>query len=362
MDLKISMFDRDSAPEFVRQTKAEPSNVSSCTPQTKRKQDQARAHSSDASDPARLLFPPSAVKAALPRDRSDTSLSITTEMSHSSISSSLFNDGAPVDAQRKSPRGPKSDSPVAARQTRSQGKVASMENALPVRGSSLSPPLVHHLPQNRRASPTLQAPPGFSQTSMSSAAAVPAALSYRNAVSAASNGYIINPAPRGVPGAPPVGNGYGPPIPPYVNDAQLGVQSMPYGYPLPVSPVPMGAHTVLPPAVGTDGALVNGVLPAPYLNAYAGVPNRMEPMQHAYLNAQTGGEHMMQQMRPMPFPSMPSAMPPARELSASPPKRVRKDGTSNSSASVPSGSGGGSGNSSSSSLDGSNNNKASRKK
>ena len=383
MDLRISMFNRDSAPDFVRQTKAEPSNVSSCTPQTKRKQDQAhvqaqRRHDGavgDVPDPAaRLLFPSSAVKSALPRDRSDTSLSLTAEMSHSSISSNLFSDnGASVELQRGSPRGSKNDSPVAARQTRSQGKGTSAEKAFPVRSTSTSPPYgqpmlpVQHLPERGAVSPPLQVPPGFLPHSMAPVVQVPATLSYRNAASAA-NGYIINhPAPRGAPVAPAaVGNGYVSTAPPFVaNDVQPGIHSLPYGYPVSIPPVPMSAHSVVLPGSGLTGSPRNGVVPAPYANGFSHVPGGMEPLPNGYLPAQPMSEYGMQQTRPMPFPSMPTVMPPARGLSASPPKRLRKDPSSGTAAAAPgTGVGGGnsSGSSSSSSLDGSNNNKASRKK
>jgi len=391
MDLRISMFNRDSAPDFVRQTKAEPSNVSSCTPQTKRKQDQAhvqaqRRHDGavgDVPDPAaRLLFPSSAVKSALPRDRSDTSLSLTAEMSHSSISSNLFSDnGASIEPQRGSPRGSKNDSPVAARQTRSQGKGASAEKALPMRSTSTSPPLtapavqhgqpmlpVPQMPERGAVSPPLQVPPGFLPHSMAPVVQVPATLSYRNAASAA-NGYIINhPAPRGAPMAPAaVGNGYVSTAPPFVaNEVQPGIHSLPYGYPVSIPAVSMSAHPLVPPGSGLGGSPRNGVLPAPCANGFSHVPAGMEPLPNGYLPAQPVGEYGMQQTRPMPFPSMPAVMPPARGLSASPPKRLRKDPSSGTAAAAPGMGGGGgnnsSSNSSSSSLDGSNNNKASRKK
>ena len=88
MDLKVSIFDAQHVPFFICQTRAEPSNVKSCTPQPQRV---ATAPTQDMTSVSARLFPNSAKKApcSVHRDNSadsGLSLSLSAEFSNSSLS------------------------------------------------------------------------------------------------------------------------------------------------------------------------------------------------------------------------------------------------------------------------------------
>lgn len=101
MDLKISIFESKAAPDFVRQTKPEPSNVSSCTPAKRRTAatQLLGGHNGDSSTAigggnkeissvSARLFPSSAVKAAAPARNSPDARYSNQEANCPSISSS----------------------------------------------------------------------------------------------------------------------------------------------------------------------------------------------------------------------------------------------------------------------------------
>lgn len=344
MDLKISMFDTLSAPAWVTQTKPEPSNVSSCTPSSKRSRAPPRVEHTSAADPPGLstrLFPTSAVKAPLARDRSDTTL--TQDMSHSSISSNLFSNGG-TSGQGKSPRakceardsssGSKQN--IATRQSPRSPRSATTSPRQPIAGPSAtrqSPaPTLANGAIPRYVAPTGVLSPALAVSTRSSANTAPGApLSYRN---------VAN-------GAATSGSGF-------VNPAH-GL-SMVYAYP----PAPgMGPVSACP------GQMGEGPVPTP-AGMYA-----TEIGMHEYPVLAGATPIVGSAQRPMPFPPMPGTQsprhahahaqtqgaPPMHAASHSPPKRVRKDASSSSTANGGSGSG-----SSSSSLDGASQNGQRRKK
>ena len=338
MDLKISMFDTNSAPSWVTQTKPEPSSVSSCTPSSKRSRAPPRVElTTEALGLSTRLFPTSAVKAPLVRDRSDTTL--TQDMSHSSISSNLFGSGA-TSGQGKSPR-TKAD----ARETpASKQNAASRQSPRSPRSAVSSPRQPIAGPSTTKQSPAQSAPNGVvpryvapigvgspalvvpPRGSMSTTPGAP--LSYRN---------VAN-------GAATSGNGF-------VSPTQH--LAMAYAYP----PAP----GMLPVFVST-GQMGEGPVPVPVHGAYPA-----EMGMHEYPVLAGSG------LRSMPFPPIPSAqspryahgqgqgqgqgVPPMHGAGHSPPKRVRKDASSSSTMNNGSGSG-----SSSSSLDGASQNGQRRKK
>lgn len=338
MDLKISMFDTNSAPAWVTQTKAEPSSVSSCTPSSKRSRAPPRVElAAEAPGLSTRLFPTSAVKAPLARDRSDTTL--TQDMSHSSISSNLFSNGSA--GQGKSPR-TKTDGREACV---SKQNAASRQSPRSPRSAVSSPRQPIGGPVTARQSPAQTAPngvvpryvaptgvvsPSLMVPARSSTNATPGVpLSYRNVANgAATNGNgFVSPAPQHLsmayayPAAPGM-------LPVYVSPGQMGEGP---------GPVQQGMY---PTEIGMhEYPVLAGVAP---LQQGAG-------------------------LRPMPFPPMPStqsprhqqghAVPPMHGAGHSPPKRVRKDASSSSTANNGSGSG-----SSSSSLDGASQNGQRRKK
>ena len=71
MDLKVTVFDSRSPPKFITKTRAEPSNVKSCTPQPQR----LAPPVDDVSSVSARLFPGSAKKVPLSRDNTETRLS-----------------------------------------------------------------------------------------------------------------------------------------------------------------------------------------------------------------------------------------------------------------------------------------------
>lgn len=115
MDIKICIFSSSNIPPFVFRTKAEPSNVESCTPKPHRiRKDSLGAASEafvDGSALPAVLFPGSAVKAPIHRESSDSSLSqglSNHSISEGSPTASRLNRGAEL-----SPRGPQQHSPRA---------------------------------------------------------------------------------------------------------------------------------------------------------------------------------------------------------------------------------------------------------
>lgn len=343
MDLKISMFDTNSAPSWVTQTKPEPSSVSSCTPSSKRSRAPPRVElTTEALGLSTRLFPTSAVKAPLVRDRSDTTL--TQDMSHSSISSNLFSSGA-TSGQGKSPR-TKAD----ARETSSSKQsAASRQSPRSPRSAVSSPRQPIAGPSTAKQSPAQSAPNGVvpryvapigvgspalvvpPRGSMSTTPGAP--LSYRN---------VAN-------GAATSGNGF-------VSPTQH--MAMAYAYP----PAP----GMLPVFVST-GQMGEGPVPVP-VPVPGAYPAEMGMLEYPVL----AGAAPLQQgsgLRSMPFPLIPGAqspryaqgqgqgVPPMHGAGHSPPKRVRKDASSSSTMSNGSGSG-----SSSSSLDGVSQNGQRRKK
>lgn len=340
MDLKISMFDSNSAPAWVTQTRAEPSSVSSCTPSSKRSRAPPRVElAAEAPGLSTRLFPTSAVKAPLVRDRSDTTL--TQDMSHSSISSNLFSNGTAGHgksprtktdtremstskqnaAGRQSPRSPRSA--VSSPRQPISGPVTARQSPAPAAPNGVIP---RYVAPTGGVSPALVLPP---RSSVNTTPAVP--LSYRNVA----NGAVTSG-----------GNGF-------VSPASQHL-SMAYAYP----PAPGMLPVYVSPGQMGEG-------PGPVQCMYPG-----EIGMHEY--PVLAGAVPLQQsagLRPMPFPPMPStqpprhaqgqgqAVPPMHGAGHSPPKRVRKDASSSSTVNNGSGSG-----SSSSSLDGASQNGQRRKK
>lgn len=324
MDLKISMFDTLSAPSWVTQTKPEPSNVSSCTPSTKKNRAPQRIELvGDSPGVSTRLFPTSAVKASLVRERSDTTL--TQDMSHSSISSNLFSNGSAGQVKSPSLKGER-DSLSNKQSNRQSPRSATSSPRQPV----TSPAVAKQIPGVRGSAssvPRYVAPTGVASPALPaprSSASITPGLSYRNVANGA---------------AMTSGNGFIP---------LSNALSLSYAYPV--------AAPGMQPVFASAGQMGEGPAPLVYSSEigtqeYPGLPGAV-PIQGSVL-------------RPMPFPSMPAQQPPSplrhpvvppmHGAGHSPPKRVRKDVASTTATN-------GGGGSSSSSLDGTNQNGQRRKK